>query len=145
MRLRLPPLPRALPRALVLAAAALPAALPACANAEPEPTIQVLVGVQLEVDGRRVSSPRIVLDLGETARAEQEDERGHATVVEIDEELNVTVTLPVYAADGTLAGTPTVTVAAGKDAELRFGEPEHHVVVRTTRTALSGVTTGYAP
>ena len=50
----------------------------------------------------------------------------------------LTLSVPVYLADGKWAGYPKLTVKAGDDASISFteGGHEHVVLVRTTTTTL---------
>lgn len=92
----------------------------------------------MEVDGKVVQKPSMLINEGQTAKIESGEEGQEPFLVEVGADQVVSLSVPIYLADGTLAGYPKLSVQAGEDASVSFTDAGHEytVEVRTTATTL---------
>ncbi len=92
----------------------------------------------MEVDGDVVHKPSLLINEGQTASINSGEEGQEAFLLDVDADQVLTISVPVYDAEGKLAGYPKLSVQAGEDATVSFTEAgqEHTVQVRTTATTL---------
>ena len=94
--------------------------------------------MEVEVDGDVVQKPSMLINEGQTAKMESGEEGEKPFLVEVGADQVLTLSVPVYLADGKLAGYPKLSVQAGENASVSFTDAglEHVVEVRTTATTL---------
>lgn len=92
----------------------------------------------MEVNGAVVQKPSLLINMGQTASTESGAEGQEPFLLNLDADQILTMSVPVYSAEGKLLGYPKLTVQAGEDATISFTDDghEHVVQVRTTSTTL---------